>query len=633
MSGKNHILLVNRDENFLESLCSEIQKSGYTVHKATDMRGALTAVSSHPVGLIVCDNALQDVTGYEFLHYLKSDPLRESISFIFFVPLNDQGSAFKAFQMGAVDFLVYPMEVDVFIKRIKEVILTSSSDELDAASHVPGKTPVPPTVKGAQPFLERRGNKRTRPLPHLPVEISRDGVVWLPGRVVNFNRGGIFVETALLGKQGLALNLRFSLPTGIAIVKGEIRHIALNDPQQEAAIGIKIEETEQWERIFLYMQSLMRSDTTDDNATQKSRSGVDPTKTVILGVGNPEEKFHSEKPAMAGLQEPGNESYDLRFYHSLIGKQLDAYKVVSFIGNGTMGGVFKGWDTSLERTVALKVISYKLASMEKFRDMFVGEARIISKLEHPNIAHIYYIGITNDILYYAMEFILGDTLKDLIKNRVNLNTVRGLDYLITICQALDFVSKEKIIHRDIKPANIMINHKGVLKIVDFGVAKIMDADAGGSKQEGIVGSPFYISPDCIEGRPLDHRCDIYSLGASFYHAFTGCLPFEGNTTQEVLLKHLSAQCLPLTDKNPKVPKLLDRIILKMMARNPDNRYQGYGEIINDLRSLRSKALKFQDLKNATLILKARRPTDRPPPAKSAGQGWRDLKLSKPGSFE
>jgi CheY-like chemotaxis protein len=618
MSGKNHILLVNRDENFLESLCSEIRESGYTVHKAMDMRGALTAISSQPVGLIVCDNALQDVTGYEFLHYLKSDPLRESIPFIFFVPLHDQGRAFKAFQMGAVDFLVYPMEVDVFIKRIGEVILTSSSEEPDPAlSPAPGETPVHPPVKGAQPFLDRREEKRTRPLPHLPVEISRDGVVWMPGRVVNFNRGGILVETALLGKQGLAVNLRFSLPTGIATVKGEIRHIALNDLQQEAGIGIKIEETEEWERIFLYMQSLMRNETTDDNDAIKNQSGVDPTKTVLLGAGNPEEKVPSEKPAVAGLQEPGNESYDVRFYHSLIGKQLDAYKVVSFLGNGTMGGVFKGWDTSLERTVALKVISYKLASMEKFRDMFIGEARIISKLEHPNIAHIYYIGMTNDILYYAMEFILGNTLKDLINTHVNLNTVRGLDYLITICQALDFVSKKNIIHRDIKPANIMINHKGVLKIVDFGVAKIMDADAGSSKQEGIVGSPFYISPDCIEGRPLDHRCDIYSLGASFYHAFTGCLPFEGNTAAEVLLKHLNAECLPLADKNPKVPKLLDRIILKMMARNPDNRYQSYGEIIDELRSLRARALKFQDLKNATLMLKTRRANDRPPSAKPA----------------
>jgi serine/threonine protein kinase/CheY-like chemotaxis protein len=619
MGGENHILLVNRDEAFLEGLSSAIRESGFTVHKAMDLRGALTVISSEPVGLIVCDNALQDVTGYEFLHYLKSDPLRESIPFIFFVPLHDQGRAFKAFQMGAVDFLVYPMEADVFIKRMKEVILSSSSEKSDPASlTVPNETSAHPTEEAPQPFLERRENGRKSPLPYLPLEISRDGLVWLPGRVVNFSQGGIFVETALLGKHGLAVNLRFSLPSGITIVKGEISHISLNDLQKEAGIGIKIEETEEWNQIFLYMQSLMSNQRTDESNAQEAQSAVDHTRTVLIDMPNPDDNGAPDEPAVAGLEEPGKESYDLRFYQSLIGKQLDVYKVVSFLGNGTMGGVFKGWDTSLERTVALKVISYKLASVAKFRDMFIGEARIISKLEHPNIAHIYYIGITNDILYYAMEFILGSTLKELIDKRINLNTVRGLDYLITTCQALDFVSKKNIIHRDIKPANIMINHKGVLKIVDFGVAKIMDAEACSSKQEGIVGSPFYMSPDCIEGRPPDHRSDIYSLGASFYHAFTGFRPFEGNTTEEVLLKHLNAQCPPLTDKNPKVPKHLSAIVQKMMARNPDNRYQKYGEIIDALKSLRSRAIESQNLKNATLMLKTRKATDRQTSSKSRG---------------
>jgi serine/threonine-protein kinase len=252
--------------------------------------------------------------------------------------------------------------------------------------------------------------------------------------------------------------------------------------------------------------------------------------------------------------------------------------------------------------------------------MFISEARIVSKLEHPNIAHIYNIGNTNDILYYAMEFILGNTLKDLINKGVNLNTLKGLEYFITTCQALDFVSKKNIIHRDVKPANIMINHKGTLKIVDFGVAKTVDADAYKAQQEGIVGSPYYMSPECIEGRPLDHRSDIYSLGASFYHAFAGCLPFEGKNAEEVLLKHLNDQCVPPTDRNPKVPKLLGKIIMKMMARDPANRYQTYEEIIDELKSLRSRALKFQNLKNATLILKTRKASDLGSKSKSKPTG-------------
>ncbi len=607
MDGKNHILFVNRDESFLDNLCSAIRKEGFTVHRAIDLREALTALSSQSIGLIICDNALQDVTGYEFLHYLKCDPLRESIPFIFFVPLVDQGSAAKAFQMGAVDFLVYPIEVDLFIKRIKEIIFPNPSERSDSVSSLASDSEFQITGKAVQPFLERREDKRTRPLPHLSMEISRDGIVWLPGRIVNFNRRGIFVETGLLGKYGLAVNLRFHLPTGTVAVKGEIQHIALNNIQLEAKIGIQVEETNEWGRVFRHMDSLMKHETKDDTGT--TADSGQPGKTFVLGVDGPGEKDSSEKSSMINPQELEDESYDMRFYHSLIGKQLDIYKAVSFIGKGTMGGVFKGWDVSLERTVALKVISYKLASKKKFRDMFISEARIVSKLEHPNIAHIYNIGNTNNILYYAMEFILGNTLKDLINKGVNLNTLKGLDYFITTCQALDFVSKKNIIHRDVKPENIIINHKGILKIVDFGVAKIMDADAYKAKQEGIVGSPYYVSPDCIEGRPLDHRSDIYSLGASFYHAFTGCLPFEGENAEEVLLKHLKEQCVPPTDKNPKVPTSLGRIILKMMARDPADRYQTYGVIIDELKSLRARALKFQTLKNATLILRTRKASD------------------------
>ena len=141
-----------------------------------------------------------------------------------------------------------------------------------------------------------------------------------------------------------------------------------------------------------------------------------------------------------------------------------------------MGGVFKGWDSALEREVALKVISYELSEQEAFRDMFVKEARLISKLDHPNIAHIYAIGNPDEILYFAMEFIDGDTLADLITKHNNLYTLRGLDYLITVCETLDFVRQKSIIHRDIKPDNILINDKGVLKIVDFGVAKKIDCE-------------------------------------------------------------------------------------------------------------------------------------------------------------
>jgi serine/threonine protein kinase len=286
-----------------------------------------------------------------------------------------------------------------------------------------------------------------------------------------------------------------------------------------------------------------------------------------------------------------------------MGKQLDNYKAVSFIGSGAMGGVFEGWDIALERTVALKVISYRLASKESSREMFIKEARLVSKLDHPNIAHMYHIGNVNEILYFAMEYIDGVTMSDMIKKGDKFNTLKGLKYLITICEALDFVNQNNILHRDIKPANIMINEKGIVKIVDFGVAKIVDVKGDDNKKEGIVGSPYYISPEAIDGRPLDVRSDIYSLGASFYHAFTGSPPFEGNNAEEVLNKHLDLSLIPLRKKNHKVSPALGKIIEKMMEKKPEKRYQDYKGIIRDLKGLESRAQTFQKLKNATLIFK------------------------------
>ena len=151
----------------------------------------------------------------------------------------------------------------------------------------------------------------------------------------------------------------------------------------------------------------------------------------------------------------------------------------------------------------------------------------------------------------------------------------------------------------------MISEDGTIKIVDFGVAKVVDIDGKDKKKDGIVGSPLYISPDSILGNTLDQRSDIYSLGASFYHAFTGFPPFEGKSKEEVLEKHLRKELTPLRKKNPKVSGALGKVIEKMMEKRPEDRYQDYKAIIKDLDLLRARALKFQKIKNATSIFKIR----------------------------
>ncbi len=166
----------------------------------------------------------------------------------------------------------------------------------------------------------------------------------------------------------------------------------------------------------------------------------------------------------------------------------------------------------------------------------------------------------------------------------SLEPLKGIEYLLTVCKALDFISKKNIIHRDIKPGNIMLNEKGIIKIVDFGVAKVKDASKQSAGQEAIMGSPLYISPDTLAGRPLDHRSDIYSLGATFYHLFTGYPPFEGDSVKDILDQHMTRPLIPMKEKNSNVSNALGRIIKKMMAKDPNERYQDYQSIIRNLRA-------------------------------------------------
>jgi DNA-binding response OmpR family regulator/tRNA A-37 threonylcarbamoyl transferase component Bud32 len=604
MTNNGNILFINRDKIILEDLGKALREKGYSVHTAIDMRGALSALSANSMGLIICDNTLQDVTGYDFLRFLKNDPLREKIPFIFLVPINDQGRAINAFKLGASDFIVYPITAEDLICRIHDIVSKPKSGDYVKPQQSPADstTLTPRTNNSKEVGSEKRRSKRIYPLSTIRIDISRNGVLWLPAQIKNINRDGIFLETSLLGKAGLEVYIKVALPSGTSIIKGQVKHIAFKNYNPSAGIGVEVEKSAQWREMLQYVITVVKkAEAPSPNSSPSASSLPQDPQTTIVSSGENRNAVRSTSPSMQRAKVSA--SYELRFYQSLVGKQLDNYKAVSFIGSGAMGGVFEGWDIALERTVALKVISYRLASNERWLEMFIKEARFVSKLDHPNIAHMYHIGNVNEILYFAMEYIDGVTMADMIKRGDKFNTLKGLNYLITICEALDFVHQNNIIHRDIKPANIMINEKGIVKIVDFGVAKIVDVNKDDNKKEELVGSPYYICPEAIEGRPLDLRSDIYSLGASFYHGFTGSPPFEGNNTEEVLNKHIKQSLIPLRKKNPKVSPALGRVIEKMMAKTPDNRYQDYKGIIKDLKGLESRAQKFQKLKNATLIFR------------------------------
>ncbi|MEN6488113.1 MAG: protein kinase [Smithella sp.] len=594
MNIKGYILLINREKKFLETVQRSLLDAGYSVLTATTMSSAVNLLSNNKVALVICDSELNDFSGYDLLRFIKNNPQLEMIPFMFFVPVHDQGNAGKAFRWGATDFIVYPLDGKILIERIGEILSPQNGEGRISISPKEDKhEQISQPVNVASPIRkECRKNNRIIPKDTINIEVSRDAILWLPGQIKNISKQGFLMETPLLGRPGMLLYVRIQLPNGKCVIESQVRHVSISNHQLLADIGVEIGDSAAWTEVYDHIIELV--DTGKNPAADRlSVSGEIPDlKKISAAKARPEaetivvltenETIYTP-PSQSNFNEPPNgKALEIRFYHSLVGTQLGNYKAVSFIGAGAMGGVFKGWVIIVERNVALKIISYKLSSIDSFREMFVKEARLISQLTHPNIAQIYYIDQSDDVFYFAMELISGGTLKDMIRDSNNLNSTRGLEYLITICRTLDFVSGKNIIHRDIKPENIMISDNGTLKVVDFGVAVVNDGKNKKGKSENLVGSPYYVSPDCIKGLPLDARSDIYSLGATFYHFFAGVPPFEGDSVEDILLKHLNEDIVPLKTKNPTVSNWLSDIIGKMMAKNPGDRYQRYKDIIADL---------------------------------------------------
>jgi len=382
--------------------------------------------------------------------------------------------------------------------------------------------------------------------------------------------------------------IRVKSPDGAFILNGIVKDISFNDFQKPAGLEIDIKDNENWQRV----QAGVKLTETPSGISEEIKTVADRPNELSQHLTNSSvsgpQTVRKQTQEQAAKKES---SYDKRFYQSLLGKQLDNYRAISVIGIGNMGGVLQGWDVALEREVALKIISYKLSSKANFRDLFIKEARVISKLNHPNIAQIYNIGSSNEILYYAMEFIDGITLKDIIRKEKQLNIPKGLEYLQTVCEALEVVYQNSIVHRDIKPANLMISQAGIVKVVDFGVAKTHDTRSGSGGKKGLFGTPMYMSPEQIAGLAIDHRSDMYSLGATFYYAFCGVPPFRADDVKGLLNHHLKTPLTPLTDKNPKIPTELSQVIEKMMAKDPFERYKSFSAIAEEIKQLRAKGLK------------------------------------------
>ena len=266
----------------------------------------------------------------------------------------------------------------------------------------------------------------------------------------------------------------------------------------------------------------------------------------------------------------------------------DRYEVRKLIGEGGMANVYLGYDTILERDVAIKVLRGDLADDEKFVRRFRREAQSASLLNHPNIVQIYDVGEDDGNFYIVMEFINGQTLKQLIKKRGKLSVPETVDIMSQLTDGLAHAHDSYIIHRDIKPQNIMILDDGMVKITDFGIAMAINA-SDLTQTNSVMGSVHYLPPEQASGKGSTIKSDIYSLGIMMYEMLAGVMPFRGETAVEIAMKHLKNPMPSIIKKNESVPQAVENIILKATAKNPKNRYNNVRELYDDLKTCQDKS--------------------------------------------
>jgi TolB-like protein/Tfp pilus assembly protein PilF/tRNA A-37 threonylcarbamoyl transferase component Bud32 len=314
------------------------------------------------------------------------------------------------------------------------------------------------------------------------------------------------------------------------------------------------------------------------------------------------------------------------------GERLGHFEIGKPIGEGGMGLVFQARDLRLERTVALKVLPQQLFENEMARTRFLREARLAASISHPNVATIHEIDEEEGSLFIAMELVPGANLKDvLLRGSIDLDDILSIG--IQSCDALEAAHRQGVVHRDVKSSNIMLTPAGQVKVLDFGLAKPRDGtpagpvpeqpsngDAvladwealegetpawgpGGSTATGVaVGTPSYMSPEQAEGRPVDERTDVFSLGVVLYEAASGQLPFKGANTREILKAIRAEDPTPLHDLNPALPAAFTRMVSKCLAKERDERYQDVAALRRDLTAIREGALPGRPLRALERIL-------------------------------
>lgn len=274
-------------------------------------------------------------------------------------------------------------------------------------------------------------------------------------------------------------------------------------------------------------------------------------------------------------------------YEKYVGMIFDGrYRIQRIIGLGGMAVVFEAEDLLMHRTVAVKMLKEGVGDDATSVKRFINESKAVSMLSHPNIVSIYDVSVREDLKYIVMEHIRGITLKNYMSRKGKLPVREAVSFTEQILRALDHAHSKGIIHRDIKPQNIMLLKNGMIKVADFGIAKLPSAETG-TVTDKAIGTVYYISPEQASGKPIDPRSDLYSVGVMLYEMVTGTLPFSADSPVSVALMQIHNTPRPPRALCPELPLGLQQIILRAMEKDPDRRYQSAREMLRHIVALKN----------------------------------------------